>query len=364
MCSSVAFFITNIHILIKFQQFFSDFSFEYKHAFIRGHQSADDSNPFLYHLFHSIPNLIGITTFVVSVIGCGFFVFAKNIPVKIKCALITFPISFYIIMSFSKLVFLRYMLPVIPYLVIFVGFLIDCILKFNKSKIFSSVCIVLIAVSLCFNGVNALHFYKIMSFKDSRVEIKNVFKTLNYGDPHLIFYSDIFSNPYYEEDFLNQFPSLKEDVKKFLYYANNYSIEIVPKRNKYILKEYDVIFFDGNTFDRSMQVRKDLRYEHLENQYFMYKPFSYINFMVDGAGVQLYVAQINPYSIDKNKVPFDFLRSDFKYRKFRGPFVEIYFKDEKLRDDFVKKCNESAVECKSLNMEDGYYYNNIVYDLR
>jgi hypothetical protein len=364
LCSSVAFFITNIHILIKFKHFFSDFLFEYKHAFIYGHQSADDSTPFLYHLFHSIPNLVGITTFILSIIGGSLFLFAKNIPTKIKCTLIIFPLSFYLMMSFSKLIFLRYMLPIIPYLIIFVGFLINYILKSVKSKIFYSVCITLMAVFLCFNGVNALHFYKIMNYKDSRVEIKNIFKTLNYGNPNLIFYSDIFSNPYYEEDFLNQFPYLKEDIKKFLYYANNHSIEIVPKKHKDILKEYDVIFFDGNTFDRSMQVRKDLRYENLENQYFMYRPFRYDNFMMDGTGVQLYVAQINPYSIDKNKVPFDFLHSDFKYRKFRGPFVEIYFKDEKLRDDFVKKCNEAAVECKSLNMEDGYYYNNIVYNLR
>ena len=36
-----------------------------------------------------------------------------------------------------------------------------------------------------------------------------------------------------------------------------------------------------------------------------------------------YVVQVNPYKVDKEEVPFNTLRSDFKYRINQGPFIEI-----------------------------------------
>lgn len=361
--AGTTFLITNPHILIHLKHFLSDFGNEYKHAFYYGHRSADDKNPFSFHIFHSIPNAIGTLQFIAALIGMLMFCKDKHTPDKIKYVFFAFPVIFYVVMGISKLVFLRYILPLIPVLTICFGLFVHYARNLKPHKILYSATFVIISCILIQNSVNAIQFYKIMNYEDTRRLVKDNFKELNIDIPkNKIFYSDIFSNPYYEEDFINAFPGLKSDIKKFLDSACNSSIYIVPRRHKWIFDEYDILFFDAGTYDRPMLTQKNYMYSDIDNQYFMYYPRSIDNFKVFRTNRPLYVAQINPFNIDKTKIPFDLLRNNFKYRKARGPFVEVYFSDKQLRDRFVQNCKKHSLECESLELYESYYYNNLTPD--
>ena len=360
LCSISAFLLTNPHILIKFGHFYSDFLHEYNHAFVMGHHSVDDIYPRMFYIFHSFPNSIGGIPFIISVIGMILFIKDKSVEAKEKIAFLSFPITFFILMGLSKIVFLRYILPVVPFLTVLIGWFINYFWQIKSSKLLHTTVVVVSALLIIQNSLNAFHFYNVWSLPDTRVAIKNVFKSLNINSSYAVSYTDIFSNPYYEEDFLSQYPYLYDDVKKYLYDANNKSIELYPRRTRTMMNNYNIVIFDSSTYDRSIQVRKDPRYARIANQYFMYNPFRKgVNYF-EVPNVPLYVVEVNPYKISKFNIPFNFLRSDVKYRTRRGPFVEIYFRDKALRDKFTNECYKYSLQCLSMDANMAYYYNNIM----
>ena len=355
------FFIANPYILIHFETFYYDLSYEYNHAFYRGHSSSDDEYPLLFNIFHSIPNGIGILLFIFSMLGFVIFSTDKKIKPEYKYGLLSFPVAFFIFMGYSKLVFLRYILPIIPFLTVFAGMFIKYILELNPYKIKYKLGIIIIGILLIQNMINAVHFYNIMSQKDTRVLVKEVYKTLNLDNSKInVMHSDPFSNPYYEDDFLNLFPDLKNDIRNYLICACNSSIDIFPRKTKNIFNKYDVLFFDNNTFDKPIQTRRKKHFSAVNKGYFMYHPHKTDRFKIIKAEQPFYVVQINPYKNPKEKVPFDLLISDFKYRIARGPFIEIYFKDKDLRDKFINNCVLKDLKCKSVNIDESYYYNNLL----
>lgn len=352
------FLLTNPFILIKFSNFWFDLTYEYDHAFTFGHSASDDCNPLRFFIFHSFPNAMGVLPILFSFIG--IFVFCKDnkISKKIKYALLYFPIIFFLSMSFSLLVFLRYVLPIVPFLAVMVGVLINYIMQ-NNNKFIKIFMYLFVFVILFQNSCNAIHFYKIMSYQDTRILIKQAFKDLKLVDNNEILYSDVFSNPYYVDDFVNKNSYIKNDLKEYLFRANNNSIEITPVRNEFLYSNYQILIFDSYTFDKTMQVKKDRRYENIDWQYAVYRPYRSGKFYIEGIDEKFYVVQVNPYKIEKSKVPFDILRSDFKYREKQGPFIEIYFKDKNLRDIFAKNCPKYVLKCEIMDKDQGYYYTNL-----
>lgn len=361
LSAAFSFFITNPFILINFPHFWQDFSQEYNHAFKLGHLSADDATPFNFHIFHSIPNAIGTVQFIGAVLGAMFFVKDKQIRKEEKFAFLLFPIVFYAFMSLSMLVFLRYMLPFIPFIAICFGLLINYCKQYKPYKILYTGGLTVLSLILISHCINAVHFYKIVGQNDTRVKVKNVFKTLNIPQNTNIFFSDIFSNPYYEEDFTNQYAYLTKDMKAFFDTASNNSIYVVPSRTMFLFGNYDIIFMDSDTFDRTMQTKKYKFFENIDNQYFMYHPYRTNKNQYFAIEEPMYIIQVNPYKIAKTKVPFNILRSDFKYRKARGPFIEIYFKDIKLRDNFLQNCAAYNLDCTALYKDESYFYNNLTF---
>lgn len=355
------FFLTNPYILFEFPHFYHDFRFEYMHAFKVGHYSADDTRSLVFHLFHSFPNALGAVVFACSIIGGFLFCANKKISKNIKYSIMSFLVIFCFVLSCSLLIFQRYILPLVPLMAIFTGYLANyAIEKSENSKILRTLVLVGIGAVLFQNCCNAANFYKITSQKDTRVLAKEVFKTLHVdSNDTKVLYSDIFSNPYYTEDFTGEFPDLKKYIVEYLYGANNASIYIIPRAKIGMFNDYQILIFDSYTYDRSIQIRKDAKYRDLENQFYMYSPNNKSILFIKKPKENYYITQINPYKINKSFVPFDTLRADWKYRFMRGPFLEIYFKDEKLRDKFTQNCSKYALKCKSLNMDQGYYYQNL-----
>lgn len=352
------FILTNPFILIKFSHFWFDLTYEYDHAFTFGHNASDDCNPLRFHLFHSIFNAMGILPIIISFIGGIIFCKDSSVPKKIKYALLYFPVIFYLSMSFSLLVFLRYILPIIPFFAILIGIFINYVME-KDNKLIKGFMGSVVLIMLVQNSCSAVHFYKIMSYEDTRVLVKQAFKDLKLVENNEILYSDVFSNPYYEEDFVNKNGYIKNDIKEYLFKANNKSIEITPLRDEFLYSNYQILIFDSYTFDKSIQVRKDEKYKDLDWQYLLYQPYRRGKFYVEGIDEKFYVVQVNPYKFEKSKVPFDILRSDFKYREKQGPFVEIYFKDKNLRDKFAKNCPKYMMKCAIMDKDQGYYYTNL-----
>lgn len=356
--ATYSFILTNPFILIKFSHFWFDLTFEYDHAFTFGHAGSDDCNPLRFHLLHSFSNAMGILPIIISFVGGIMFCKDSNVSKKIKYALLYFPVIFYLSMSFSLLVFLRYVLPIIPFLAIMIGVFVNYVLQKDNKLIKGFLCSIVLLM-LVQNCCNASHFYKIMSYKDTRVLVKQAFKDLKFIENNEILYSDVFSNPYYVDDFVNKNSHIKNDLKEYLFKANNKSIEITPLRDEFLYSNYQILIFDNYTFDKPMQVRKDDKYKDLDWQYVVYQPYRSGKFQIEGIDDEFYVVQVNPYRVDKSKVPFDTLRSDFKYREKQGPFVEIYFKDKNLRDKFAKNCPQYKMKCEITDKEHGYYYSNL-----
>lgn len=355
----LAFYITNPYIFINFWDFYYDFNMEFDHAFSMGHWAFDSKNPILFHIFHSFPNAIGGVISIIGAVGLLCFLKDDRMSKTFKLAFLSFPIVFMILLSISVLIFLRYLLPLIPIMSVGIGYLIYYIFDrfklsdFNKKLIYL---VLFVLMGQCL--INAIDFYRIAGTYDTRVITKEIFKTLNLDKSDKVAYTDIFSNPYYNEDFLNKYPKLKDDLIAYLYGTNYTSIYAVPGVNTDAFKQFSIVIFDSPTLDRGIQLRKDAKYKSIENQYFLYEPLRFRRMLFDKPKNEFYVVQVNPYKFDKQEVPFNTLRSDLKYRINQGPFIEIYFKNEKLRDEFYDKCSQYSVKCQRMYMYQGYYYNN------
>ena len=360
-CAFYAFIITNPYILFKASFFLSDYTYEFDHAFEVGHAAADDYNAFKFHLFHSFPNVFGLFLYFVSVFGAGLIFKNEKFSKNIKYALLSFPVVFFIVLSFSLLVFFRYILPLVPFIAVFIGFAVNYLFeKFSMNK-FAKMIIVVISFSvIIFGSVNVFNFWKITSRSDVRVTVKKILNQMGVNETTRIIHSEVFSNPYYEWDFTNKYPNLKLNIVEFLYNANNSSINIVPRFDWNLFSDYDIIIFDSYSFDKHIQVRKDSKYASIDNQYVMYFPHRDRIFYINNSESPFYVAVVNPYRKQKSEVPFDILRSDWKYRTYRGPYVEIYFRQKRSRDEFVQKCSEYKLNCSAVSIENSYYQVNIL----
>ena len=111
----------------------------------------------------------------------------------------------------------------------------------NNNKIVKVFWFSFVFIMLVQNSCNAVHFYKIMSYQDSRILVKQAFKDLNFIKGNEILYSDVFSNPYYVDDFVNKNSYIKNDLKEYLFKANNHSIEITPIRDEFLYSNYQIL---------------------------------------------------------------------------------------------------------------------------
>ena len=268
-----AFAVTNPYIFLKFSDFYRDLMYESNHAFIQGHRGSDSENAFLFHLFHSFPNFLGLVSYILSIFG--FEVFFQNVKChyRIKYPIIIFFVFFFVLLCCSPLVFLRYVLPLMPVLAVFVGIFSDFLLKqYSFSKVRKFSIYGLIGIYMLMNLHNAYSYYKLSGYKDIRDSVREVFKSLKLDKHANIFYVDMFNNPYYQEDFLNQFPDIKNNIPLYLYSANNASNQLTSYLSPFLFRNYSITICDSLAFDKLLYIRKDNDYASLDHQYMFYSP--------------------------------------------------------------------------------------------
>ena len=355
----IVFFITNPYVFINFGNFYSDFRNEYNQAFIGGYAGFESKYSGLFHIFHSFPNAIGVIPYLCAILGLLLFCLKCKKHNKIKYPIIIFGIIFFVILCESYLTFFRYILPLIPIMAVFAGIFSDYLLRMQKYK---KLIYCLLMLYLFMGFYNICQFYKITKYEDIRVSTKKVFQELKINKNSKIFYNYDFNEPDFHPDFLNQFPNLQYNIQTYLYNATNLAGRLLGERKEDIFSNHSIIIFDSYAEDMHIRIRKEPEFAHIKNQYFMYFPRHLLQRgLLPYPKKEFYVVQINPYKTDKSNVPFDLLRTDWMYRTRRGPFIEIYFENKKLRDKFSDTCPLYSIKCTKLNLKDGYYYNQLIY---
>ncbi|MDD3237168.1 MAG: glycosyltransferase family 39 protein [Candidatus Gastranaerophilales bacterium] len=360
----IIFILINPFIIIDFKHFISDFLYEFLHA-SGGHFGEDDKNVLIFNLFRNLPNGFGILPTVIGI--SGLFLLAKTsfLSKKIKIAFLIFPITFFLLMGCSKLIFVRYMVPMAPFLAIgvaFFAFELFRLLNQQNTKCAKAVKTMFIVVFFGLFLINlsrAIHFINIFMKPDTIFSSKEILKELNvYPDNKKIYFTELFSNYFYEEDFLHQMPlPIKNDTKKYLYSACNDSKKVVPIAKKNNKKElilfdaFDIVILDARIYDRFIYLTKYIPF---------YSPYQKVSKRIAPSQKKYSIVAVTPFKYNKEEVPFDELSNTLRYRISKGFYVELYFKDKKLAHKFYKKCNKYKLKCiYSDDMNDGFYYQNL-----
>ncbi len=137
--SIVTFFLINPYIILDYSAFHSDFSFEQEHM-QTGHLGVDSSsNGFIYYLFQIIPDNLGWLV-LFGILASMIVLMVQN--KKSNWILLSFPVLYFVVISTWNMRVERYILPMIPILMIItsigiVQFSETIGMYFKKKKILS-----------------------------------------------------------------------------------------------------------------------------------------------------------------------------------------------------------------------------------
>ena len=115
----MAFVAGSPYVLLDFAAFWRDLSYERLH-FVRGHD-ADLGRGWWYHLGFTLPLGLGWPLFVAALVGLGRWVWNRRGE---EWALLVGIASYYAVAGSGKVVFMRYMLPLLPLLCVAAGSLV------------------------------------------------------------------------------------------------------------------------------------------------------------------------------------------------------------------------------------------------
>lgn len=119
---ALAFVAGSPYVLFDFATFKKDFLFEMKHL-AEGHR-VDVGPAWLAHARGTLPNGVGVPMLLA---GVGGLVAALWRDWKGGLVLLSFPLAWYVAMGRGETAFYRYMLPMVPFLAIGAGLLVDSI---------------------------------------------------------------------------------------------------------------------------------------------------------------------------------------------------------------------------------------------
>jgi len=171
LISLTAFTIGTPFWILDFPTFFSDASFEFKHL-IEGHQDIILGRGWWYHLNFSLWYGMGGPLLILSL--CGLIYCFVN-DYRKSTIIFSFPIVYYFVAGSGYTVFVRYILPVVPFAAISAAILVNIIFlkildvkkitKYNRYLIKTFIIIIIIFPSF----TNVIKFNKILGNKDNRV---------------------------------------------------------------------------------------------------------------------------------------------------------------------------------------------------
>lgn len=111
------FLLTNPYVLIEFEAFRTDLLFEWEHSKL-GHAGYITENGYSFHLLNSLVYGFGWPGLVAAVCGFAILLRTRSVPTSAKLLLLGFPALHFLLIGNSKLAFVRYMLPMLPFLAV------------------------------------------------------------------------------------------------------------------------------------------------------------------------------------------------------------------------------------------------------
>ena len=167
----VVFLLTTPFALFDFSAFMADISYEMNH-FNRGHVMLLGKG-WWYHLKFSLFFGLGWSLFFASLIG--MIVLIKT-DIKKFLVLCSFPLVYYALIGKGNTVFVRYTMPLIPFLCITGSFLIAYItekfLKFSKNELNISVTSLMAILIIVPSVLNTVEFNQLLAKEDNRLTAK------------------------------------------------------------------------------------------------------------------------------------------------------------------------------------------------
>ncbi|ANM29406.1 hypothetical protein ABI59_07105 [Acidobacteria bacterium Mor1] len=124
-----AFFAGSPYLLLDFKNFVAEFSGEIRHLGV-GHRVVSMRGWF-YHPIFSLPFGMGLPLYLGSLLGVGYVVWRYRLR---ALGLLAFPLAFYLISGKGYTVFVRYMIPLLPFLCITAAVLVCVVAAWLISK--------------------------------------------------------------------------------------------------------------------------------------------------------------------------------------------------------------------------------------
>lgn len=357
ICSCSIFFLTNPFFIINYEKSFNDLLFEIRHSQI-GHFGFESENVFLYHLGIIFPSW-SLFLICLSIIGIVIIVFWKKITIENKIILIAFFTSYSIVTFNSKLSFERNLLPLIPFVVVYISIAVYFLIymfknishkelsekskKLLKNKSSTQIVYILIfilySVSLFFNSYETSYHNWLLNEKDSRQLLREELDIYN-SSTNFNFYCGKFM--------VNHL--IQADIDPNRIYTENNDVYYKLTNDQYItyrisnFKEVDVYIFDSISHDPyifdELALQK-LVFDINESSLICFKIDIYVNETKKGM----------PYTPESIYSPS---KPDLLYRIRQGPYIEIYVKNDSYQRPLINFLQNSQIirPC-----EETYYLN-------
>lgn len=325
------FAIMNPFILLDMKSFLRDFSYELKHARI-GHYGYTSEKAWWFHLSHTLYDAYGL--FLLVMAGCGGIWIAgtNTFGRSQKLAITVFPLLYFVFMGNAKLVFQRYMLPIVPFIAVYAAMggyglsLTRKHLSVTHSKFFQRLWILVIIISTIPNMIHAIKHDLLLHKKDVRTDLLTLIREANLDVAEFNIVTGAFMN----------------------YLFQNATTTTIPLDTSYFSGEADILLFDSFSYDQ-----------------FIYDPRLNGNILSWEKYVDWTVVQVSPFTIPKDQVPFSpksvyspYL-PDLTFRERAGPFLEMYCKQDVVVQRILQVCQTHQIACHIVSGTDGYYFRKL-----
>lgn len=179
--AAAAFALTNPFIFSNGRAFLADLSFEWGHA-RAGHTGYETTNGWWYHLSNSLGNGLGLPTLVLAAVGIAAATAGRRLGRAAVVLVIGFPLLWFVAIGASRLAFDRYMLPMLPFLVILAAYgLALGVELIRRPRLRVAVAAVLALVIITPGILNSTRHDAILGRTDTRAQLGAVLARLDGG---------------------------------------------------------------------------------------------------------------------------------------------------------------------------------------
>lgn len=331
LSSTLTFLVCNPYVLLDWGHFWSDFKYELAHA-RDGHFGFTSAFGLLHHIRHTLYYGYGVLPLALGLLGACCMAVSGRLRRSDKAVFLVFPVVFYLFMASSRLAFMRYLVPVLPYLAVLSGmgvyFVGESLLKrFGEglAPVRKTILAVICAAALLPNLWASWTHDRLLSRPDTREDLERMFDASGlHGQAHTMcagYYTKVLLSPKWGDDIEDLTPDVWRDPP-------------------------DLAVFDSFSHDRWLYERPDARWPRSE-----------------GASRSA-VIQISPYRIPKDQAPFSPkslyspFAPDLKCREFPGPFIEIYCRERSLAQKLIGR-GGWGTKVSVAPIGESYYFNQL-----